>query len=108
MICRPILVECPHFDVRQVIFKAADGNMSKWHSVVYSVFWADRVTVCHCMGCSPYFAATGTHCQKINYFAPSTHLQVFNIQSLIPQSWRLRYCAFCAFTDLVRLWALRR
>jgi hypothetical protein len=55
------LAERPHFDVRQAIFKAADGNMSKWHSVVYSVFWADRVTVRRRMGCSPYFTATGTH-----------------------------------------------
>lgn len=55
------LIERSHFDVRQAIFKAADGDESKWRSVVYSVFWADRVTVRRRMGCSPYFAATGTH-----------------------------------------------
>jgi hypothetical protein len=27
----------------------------------YSVFWAERITVRKRMGCSPYFAATGTH-----------------------------------------------
>ena len=55
------IVERAHFDVRQALFKAADGEQSKWSSVVYSVFWADRVTVRRRMGCSPYFAVTGTH-----------------------------------------------
>jgi hypothetical protein len=55
------LVERSHFDVRQALFKAANGEAAKWSSVAYSVFWADRVTVRKRMGCSPYFAATGTH-----------------------------------------------
>jgi hypothetical protein len=55
------LVERSHFDVRQALFKAANGDSAKWSSVAYSVFWADRVTVRKRMGCSPYFAATGTH-----------------------------------------------
>jgi len=55
------IVERAHFNVRQALFKAADGEQSKWSSVVYSVFWADRVTVRRRMGCSPYFAVTGTH-----------------------------------------------
>ena len=55
------LVERTHFQVREAIFKACDGNQSKWSSVAYSVFWAERVTIQRRMGCSPYFAATGTH-----------------------------------------------
>jgi len=55
------LVERSHFDVRQALYKAADGDQSKWASVAYSVFWADCVTVRRRMGCSPYFAVTGTH-----------------------------------------------
>ncbi|KAH7917771.1 hypothetical protein BV22DRAFT_1025794, partial [Leucogyrophana mollusca] len=55
------LVERPHFDIRQVLYKACDGEQSKWHTVFQSVIWADRVTVRKHMGCSPYFAATGTH-----------------------------------------------
>ena len=55
------IVERSHFDVRQALFKAADGDQTKWSSVAYSVFWADRITVRKRMGCSPYFAATGTH-----------------------------------------------
>jgi hypothetical protein len=55
------LVERSHFDVRQALFKACDGDQSKWSSSAYSVFWAERVTVRRRMGCSPYFATTGTH-----------------------------------------------
>src|SRR6266542_3440790 len=55
------LVKRSHFDVRQALYKAADGDQSKWASVAYSVFWADRITVRRRMGCSPYFAVTGTH-----------------------------------------------
>jgi hypothetical protein len=55
------LVERSHFQVREAIFKACDGNQSKWSSTTYSVFWAERVTIQCRMGCSPYFAATGTH-----------------------------------------------
>ena len=55
------LVERSHFDVRQALFKACDGDQSKWASSAYSVFWAERVTVRRRMGCSPYFATTGTH-----------------------------------------------
>ena len=55
------IVERTHFDVCQALFKACDGDQSKWHSVVTSVMWADHVTVRQRMGCSPYFAVTGTH-----------------------------------------------
>ena len=55
------IVEHAHFDVRQALFKAASGDAAKWSSVAYSVFWADRVTIRRRMGCSPYFAVTGTH-----------------------------------------------
>jgi hypothetical protein len=55
------LVERPHFDVRQALFKSVDGDQSKWSKGAYSVFWADRITIRRRMGCSPYFAATGTH-----------------------------------------------
>lgn len=54
------IVEWSHFDVRQALFKACDGDQSKWSSVAYLVFWAERVTVRRRMGCSPYFATTGT------------------------------------------------
>ncbi len=50
----------PHFDVRQGLFKASDGDQKKWSQNAYSVFWADRITIRKRMGCSPYFAATRT------------------------------------------------
>jgi hypothetical protein len=55
------LVEWSHFDVRQVLYKSVDGVQSQWSKGAYSIFWADRVTIRHRMGCSPYFAVTGTH-----------------------------------------------
>ncbi|KAF9543844.1 hypothetical protein CPC08DRAFT_615069, partial [Agrocybe pediades] len=55
------IVERSHFDIRQALFKACDGDESKWHQVVAYMFWADRVTVRRRMGCSPYFGLTGTH-----------------------------------------------
>lgn len=55
------LVERSHFDVRQALYKAVDGVQSQWSKAAYSIFWADRITVRRRMGCSPYFAATGTH-----------------------------------------------
>ena len=50
-----------HFDVRQALFKACNSVQSKWASVAYSIFWADCITTCRWMGCSPYFAVIGTH-----------------------------------------------
>jgi len=55
------IVERSHFDVRQALYKSVDGIQSQWSKGAYSVFWADRVTVRRRMGCSPYFAVTGTH-----------------------------------------------
>ena len=55
------IVERPHFDVRQALFKAADGDETRWSQVAHSVFWSERVTIRKRMGCSPYFAVTGCH-----------------------------------------------
>jgi len=55
------IVEHSHFDLRQALFKAADGDQTRWSSVFQSVVWADRVTTRRQLSCSPYFAATGTH-----------------------------------------------
>ena len=55
------IVERTHFDVRQSLYKAADGNAARWSQVAHSVFWAERITTRKRMGCSPYFAVTGSH-----------------------------------------------
>ena len=39
------IVERSHFDVRQALFKACDGDQSKWSTVAYSVFWAEHVMI---------------------------------------------------------------
>jgi hypothetical protein len=55
------LVERSHFDIRQSLYKAVDGKQNEWSRGIYSVYWADRVTIRRRMGCSPYFALTGAH-----------------------------------------------
>jgi hypothetical protein len=55
------IVERAHFDVRQSLYKAANGDAARWSQVAHSVFWAERITTRKRMGCSPYFAITGTH-----------------------------------------------
>ena len=70
------IVEQLHFEVGEAIFKACDGDESKWSGVAYSVFWAERVTIRCRMGCLPSFTATGTHpllpinIVKANYLLP--------------------------------------
>ena len=55
------IVERSHFDVRQSLFKAADGDESKWSQYAHYVFWSEQVTIRRRMGCLPYFALTETH-----------------------------------------------
>ena len=55
------IVERSHFDVRQALFKASDRAQNRWSQSAQSVFWSERVTPRKRMGCSPYFALTGTH-----------------------------------------------
>ena len=69
------LVERPHFDVRQSLFKAVDGVEKKWFTATYSIFWAERVTTRKRMGCSPYYAATGTHPLLPMDITEATYLQ---------------------------------
>src|ERR1700743_3745659 len=54
-------VERGHWDLRQSIFKATDGDLKKWFWFLPQVLWADRVTVRRGLGCSPYFAVCGAH-----------------------------------------------
>jgi len=54
-------IERPHWDVRQMLYKATGGNPSKWFWFFYHVMWADRVTIRKGLGCSPFFMVTGAH-----------------------------------------------
>jgi hypothetical protein len=68
-------VERSHFDVRQSLFKVVNSDQKRWSLGVYLVFWAERVTPCKCMGCSPYFAVTGAHPILPFDIAEATYLQ---------------------------------
>lgn len=54
-------VERPHGDIRQSLYKATEGFISKWFYFFHHVMWADRITVRRGTGCSPFFMTTGAH-----------------------------------------------
>ena len=54
-------IERPHWDVRQMLYKATGGNPSKWFWFFHHVMWADRVSIRKKLGCSPFFMVTGAH-----------------------------------------------
>jgi hypothetical protein len=70
------IVKHSHFDLQQALFKAADGDQSRWSNIFQSVIWADHITTRRQLGCSPYFAATGTH--------PLLPLNIIEATYLIP------------------------
>ena len=53
-------IERRHFDVREALIKASDGDSSRWPDVAAAVFWAERVTIQKSSGYSPYYLAHGT------------------------------------------------
>ena len=55
------VVERPHWDLRQMLYKATKGDVKKWFWHLHRVMWADRITVRKGIGCSPYFMITGAH-----------------------------------------------
>lgn len=75
------IVERSHLDMRQALFKAADGNQAKWANAFHSVLWAERITTRKRMGCSPYFAATGAH--------PVLPLDIIEATYLVPPPTRM-------------------
>lgn len=54
-------IERAHWDVRQALVKACDGDPTKWFWFFHHIMWADRMTVRRRLGCSPFFAVTGAH-----------------------------------------------
>ncbi|KNZ75943.1 hypothetical protein J132_00691 [Termitomyces sp. J132] len=57
-------------------FSAVNGDQSRWSTATYSVFWSECVTVYKQMGCSPYFATTGTHPLLPADIVEATYLQL--------------------------------
>ena len=53
-------VERPHWDLRQMLYKAIDSNVKKWFWLLHHVMWANRVTVRKGTACLSYFMVTGT------------------------------------------------
>jgi len=53
------VVERQHRTVRDSIFKACDGDSSRWPAVAPFTFWADRTTICKSTGFSPFYMAHG-------------------------------------------------
>ncbi|KAF7777764.1 hypothetical protein Agabi119p4_3836 [Agaricus bisporus var. burnettii] len=54
-------IERPHWDLRQMLYKATGGDVKKWFFYLSHVTWADRITIRKGTGCSPYFMITGAH-----------------------------------------------
>lgn len=52
-------IERPHFDVREMLFKATGGRTSQWFWYFQHIMWADRVTARRRFGVSPFFMVTG-------------------------------------------------
>lgn len=52
-------IERPHYDVRDMLYKATSGKTSQWYWYFQQIMWADRVTVCKRFGVSPFFMITG-------------------------------------------------
>ena len=52
-------IERKHYDVRESLIKAAEGDESKWPEVAPSVFWAERVSIQKSTGYSPFSVMHG-------------------------------------------------
>jgi hypothetical protein len=59
--CANGLVERQHYPVREAIMKACVGDERKWREVIHAVFWAERVTIQHATGYSPFYIVHGVH-----------------------------------------------
>ena len=70
-------IERRHYDVREALIKAADGDESRWPEVAPSVFWAERITIQKSTGYSPFYMAHGVEpllpfdLAEATYLAPS-------------------------------------
>jgi len=90
------IVERSHFDIRQALFKAADGEQNHWSQATYSVFWSECVTPQKRMGCSPFFAVTGGHpllpfdIVEANYLLPPPNSLLSTTDLIVQQAIALQ------------------
>ena len=84
------LIKRAHFYVLQLLFKSINGDWSKWSIGAHSVFWAEWITVCKWMGCSPYFTVTGSH--------PLIPLNISKVGTTMdgPRSIQVNICGWCS------------
>ena len=79
-----------HYDVREALIKATDGDISKWPDVAPSVFWAERVTIQKSTGYSPFYLAHGVEpllpfdLAEATYLAPRME-SIMTTEELIAQ-----------------------
>lgn len=84
------VIERRHFDVREALIKAADGDSTRWPDVAPSVFWAERVTIQKATGYSPFYLAHGVEpllpfdLAEATYLAPKMDL-LMTTEDLISQ-----------------------
>jgi hypothetical protein len=55
------VIESPHYNLREALARACEGNLSKWYWHLPQVLWADRISIRKRTGVSPFFLVTGTH-----------------------------------------------
>lgn len=84
------VIERRHFDVREALIKAADGDSTRWPDVAPSVFWAERVTIQKSTGYSLFYLAHGVEpllpfdLAEATYLAPKMDL-LMSTEDLISQ-----------------------
>jgi hypothetical protein len=83
-------IERRHYDVREALIKATDGDISRWPDVAASVFWAERVTIQKSTGYSPFYLAHGVEpllpfdLAEATYLAPNLD-SIVSTEDLIAQ-----------------------
>jgi hypothetical protein len=83
-------IERRHYDVREALIKAVDGDESRWPDGAHSVFWAERVTIQKSTGYSPYYLAHGVEplfpfdLTEATYLAPDIN-KLMTTEDLIAQ-----------------------
>ncbi|KIK53945.1 hypothetical protein GYMLUDRAFT_249979 [Collybiopsis luxurians FD-317 M1] len=96
------VIERKHYDVRESLVKAADGNAMAWSPQAHSVFWAEHVTPRRSVSVSPFYLAHGFHpvlpldIEEVLYLLPAPHSTLSTTDLLARHARELQKC----LTDL--------
>ena len=55
------VVERGHFNIREALVKACNGNLQKWPQYLQAAIFADRITTRRATGYSPFYLLHGVH-----------------------------------------------